>query len=445
MSEVEEFGIEAFGEPVASDATTQTDGDIAALKELIDDLTKQAAETFDELERQRIRNAKKAAEDQLSAMVTGTQKTEKQWSDLALAYKEVFGNAEEFKSRLAALGGVSDESFESLRHQLAEHHAAAKPKGRGGRRKKAETEAPIVVPNSRFLDALKHAANLGLSGQAIWDELGLADLTDSNIDTLVAEINKRANSGGVEEFGLGESSPETVAPPASQPPSAGVDTSNAAENAPVASTPVLVDNKLIDPETGEVLPRSWFLEALGLAEMPTKPDKEIAAKILDIMHTRYIDPAARYRAQAEKMAAPLEAKAKLWEEVFGDYLDKCGETFLPKVQKVDSPNFGKYSKKTLDLPTGSVSWKKDGGIVAMTDAPAFFAWLTEKKQQLLTLREQGTPEALEEIKALEESYGLRLKTEAEISKDKLAKLPETELPPGYSIPPVNEFFTRTIK
>jgi hypothetical protein len=70
-----------------------------------------------------------------------------------------------------------------------------------------------------------------------------------------------------------------------------------------------------------------------------------------------------------------------------------------------------------------------------------YGWLAKKKEEMLALRDQGTPEAQEELKALQQKYGLRLKTEVDFNK---SLLEASDLPFVVKCP-VNEFATREVK
>lgn len=442
--ELEAFGVEEFGAelpeaaPAPESAVARDD-----LKVMIEDINKQIAGTMDELEIQRLRNAKKAIEAQLTGKPNS--KAETQWADLRRAYGEFYGD-DRFDVAVAN-GGKCDEVFEHLREKLSKDHRE-KDAANGTTKSMIVKPQPGVKVNDRFAQLIIHATNLGLDGQLIWDELGLVKLTNKNMDEFLRVLNERgaapttsavsvpeAPAGAVvEEFGTAGDTEESVVPPAQ---SSGFFTDDAFAG-------------LVDPESGEVVERSWVLDALGWLDFPTEPTKEAAAQILDLMHTRYLDPAARYRAQAEKMAAPLEARAANLEKLFGPYLDAVGAKFLPTHKSDSKPDAktphraGDYSKKTLDLPTGSISWQKDGGTMLTNDAK-FYGWLAEKKTEMMALREKGTPEALEELKQLEDLYGLKLKTEAVVDKDKVKRVDEKVLPPGWEAIKVNHLAKRTIK
>jgi hypothetical protein len=435
---VEEFGVdvEEFG---AGEEPAEQPEDRALLLRMYDEFGKQIAATMDDVERQRLRNARK------ECMAKLTNKAESQWTDMARAYGEFFNDAKLFAKRLEKLGGLSDEAFETLRSELSQAHAEkeAKAKKGGGKRggkkadAKAKEDAPqAVAPDERFQAIVKHAENLGLEAQTIWDELfGNEPISDERLDAFLAVVNERgaaepvsiptANGGAdsaVEEFGADTTDGDRPEP------------------VPAQKRHLISDasfDGLVDPETGEVVKRSWVLDVLGWADFPTEPSREQLDRIVDVMHTRWLDPAQRYRAQAEKLAGPLEKRAAIFESIFGDYIDACGDAFLPRVQKGE--NAGKFTKKTLDLPSGSISWTKEGGS-PVCDEGTFRMWLEQKRQEMLVLREQGTPEALEELKALEDKYGLKLKTVAEASKALIK-----ELPVGWEPTEADEFARRTIK
>lgn len=456
MSEVEEFGVEEFGAelpeaaPAADPAVDRED-----LKAMLVDISKQIASTMDELEAQRLRNLKKTIEEQLTGKPNS--KADSQWTDLQRAYGEFYGDVIYFHDTVSK-GGRCDEVFEALREKLSKDHqkkdAAAgvttAVNGKKTTRKKAAQAAMLEIkPNERFKQIILHATNLKLDGQLIWDELALGEINDANLDAFLFVVNERgaaqtasvpATPAGavVEEFGT-ESS-EVQEPGASgegEPQRTALFSDAAFEG-------------LVDPESGEVVQRGWVLDALGWLDFPTEPTKEAAAQILDLMRTRYLDPAARYRAQAEKMAAPLEKRAANLEQLFGPYLDAVGKKFLPTHKSDSKPDAkqphkaGDFSKKTLDLLTGSISWQKDGGTTCVNDAK-FYAWLGEKKTEMQALRDKGTEEALEELKQLENLYGLKLKTEAVVDKDKVKQVDAKQLPPGWEALPVNHLAKRTIK
>lgn len=432
---MEDFGsdLDDFGSEPEAVAPEQS---IEELQAMVEDLNKQIAATMDELEQQRLRNAKKVILDQINGAVapSATSKTEGQWTDLAKAYKEFFGDGNPWAERLASLGGVCDAAYEGLRHELAEANrvkeaATAKPKGGRGKGGKKAAE-PAIPVNERFAALVQHGKNLGIDTQMVYDELGLTELDDVSLDALLAAINERANAAPV------------------VPVSGGDDGATDGDAAEPARETFFSDSAfagLVNPVTGEVIERSWLLDKLGWLDFPTEPSRECAAAIVDLQNTLYLGPAARYRSNAENLAAPLEKRAKDLDAFFGPYLDACGEKFLGKHKsdsRVDAKSqhkAGDFKEKTLKFVTGSISWSKEGG-PCVTDPPKFHAWLAEKRGELLVLKEKNTPEALEEMKALEAKYGLKLVTEVAYDKEKCAK----ELPPGWSDLPVNELASRKI-
>lgn len=462
MPELETFGFS--DEPEVSSVTIieepipGTDDDPALLKAVIEEMTKAAAECMDAAEAEGYRQARRAAEERLKAITTGSGFSEGQWAELAKAYIEM---GADFKGRLAELGGISNDSYHTLTQELsAMHQAGKKPKAnkkKGDKKKeekpKQEDGGPEPSPEDRWVHIQEHVKNLGMDAWALYDELKYeAPLTHEQVSHVLREANARVEDGqaDIENHHTPPPIPKPPAaclPPASAtPPTAAPPTSTAG-----VSSAVIWDEQLkkaIDLETGEVVSVAYFLELVGIPGLPEKPDRELAAKILDVMHTHYIDPAARYRAQAEKMAAPLDARAKQMEAFFGAYLDLCGAEFLPKFgARAAVEKQGKFSAKTLDLLTGSISWKKDGGIT-QTDSGKYYGWLQrmqERLQELNGLCREGNDEAKEELKYLQDTYGLKIETKAVASNDKIKDLSADKLPDGWEVLPANEFATRTIK
>lgn len=465
----EEFGadLEEFGAEESAPGEARTD-----LLALYEDLSKQIAATMDDVERQRIRNARQAVLGKL------TTKTESDWLALSKTYSEAFSESKAFQNKLNSLNGLSDAAFEQMTKDVLEKLEAKKGGTAGGDKPKTtrtrakktdEKPAETTAPDERFVAVIKHAKNLGLDAQIIFDELGYSIVDAASVEGTLAEINKRSaantapvhsvpvpdgNGGEVEEFGAGDdgdspSIPDAAPslPPPPLPPVQSVGDNGGAEGVGDAVTGEIewiIDNAIqgkINPETGEIVDRSWILKILGWADFPKPGEftKEHATDIVRVVNMMWLTPARIYREQAEKMAAPLEKKAAFFDEIFGPLLDKLGDKELPRVKKVDSPNYGKFREKTLHLATGSISWTKGGG--NYLDQGQMYGWLARKKEEMLILREQGTPEALEELKALESKYGLRLKTEVDFNKSLLER---SELPFAVKCP-VNEFSERKIK
>lgn len=476
---VEEFGVEEFG---ASDESAAPTEDVGTLKQVIADLTKQAAETMDASARDAIRTAKREAEIRLAELLKQSGITEQQWLQLSKAYLEAHGNPDAFKNRLTELGGVSNEAYYSLTNELSKHHADKKePTGKKRGRKPKETTPPVQsnTPEERWPHIIAHASNLGMDANLIHDELGYTALSHESVSHVLREVNERANpkasaetedasasvtSDEVEEFGSGEESSAgsivSVIIAESAAPSSDTSTKPAPQSTPAiasgaesggakANNSIIWDDQLkkaIEIDTGEVVTVSWFLEQLGIAQLPERPDKELCAKILDVMHTYYLDRAARYREQAEKLAVPLDKRAQQWEAFFGPYLDACGDAFLPrKGQRAKDP--GSFSNKTLDLITGSISWRKEGGVM-QTNSAEHYVWLGKKLDEMKELVgrcQEGDETAKEELKYLQDTFGLRIETKAVCDNDKIKALEPKLLPPGWEKLEVNEFAKRIIK
>jgi len=471
---VEDFGVEDFG-AVAPDATAEVtaEPDRAELEALIVELNNQIAGTMDELEIKRLRNAKRGVQEQLGiiAVIPGSSKTATQWNDLTSAYREFYPigspdatgvGAYNPLNAIIAERGTSDATFEYLREELSKAHAAKsavpteKTKRTRAPNKPKEPVPPPLRANERFVQIVKHAENLGFDGQAIWDELGSPDISDATLGVFLDTVNLRgfkidtsgngmsaAISIDVQEFGA------SLDARTDNTPAAGVE----ADNAPLGATTAFFTDAafagLIDPETGAVVDRPWILDAVGLLDFPDKPNKGELDKIIDAIRTKWLDPAARYRAQAEKLAGAKEKRAAMVLEVFGKFIDACGAEYLPRYQSDSKEGSksqhkkGDFSGKTLVLTSGSIGWTKDGDIAICDSQPQYRIWLDEMKQKMQILRQAGTPEAAEELTALEADWGFQLKTEIvpDMTKLKSAK----ELPPGWVVSQVNEFGRRSLK
>jgi len=461
MSEME-FGADVeFGADAPPVVSPRIEDDPVALKTLVEELTKQIAATMDPEEQTALRSAKKAAEEQLAKFNTAS-KTERQWTELSKAFFEAYGNKDEFQKQLGALGGISDEAYFEMNQNLAKFHAAQKPEKTTRRsskkaleiaaKVKAEEEYkaahPGPTPEERWPHILEHAKKCGMDGNIIFDELGFKELTHETVNAVLAEVNKRANPEPEEEFGSGESGNAATA---TGTPSIPAVSAPSSPSTPKALHWDEVLNRLVDPETGAVVTRGYFLEALGWPELPQELTKEQVDEILDLMHTRFIDPAKRYREQAEKRAKPLEQKAKLWDDAFGALLDKYAEGDgtgkdgrLPRYQSdskegtKDPHKKGDFSKKSLDFASGSISWRGDSGGPTCVNPPVFFAWLEERKNELLALKEAGDAE---QMAAIKEQAGVTLKTTADFDKSIATKF----LPPGWEDVKPNPLKTREIK
>lgn len=472
MSELETFGFADDAEESPSVVAPPAE-DPAELKAIIAEATKAAAECMDAGEAEAHRAVRRAAEERLKALAADSGIKEVQWTDLAMAYKEM---KLDFKARLAELGGISNDAYHTLTQELSEAHR--KPKGKGGRKPKPKDkkdEPPKEefenTPEERWDHIVQHITNLGMDAVAIATDLGIANqpLSHEVVSAVLREANKRAQPEEVETFGVEKSGGADQAQPAAVPiPSAAAASlapatpvlttgSNISEPAAPASRPntsppsVIWDEQLkkaIETDTGEVVTVAYFLELLGIAELPAQPDREIAEKILDVMHTRYLDPAKRYREQAEKRAAPLEKSAAQMEAFFGPYLDSCGDKFLPRYgARAKAENQGKFSSKTLDLATGSISWTKAGGVTNM-DSGRYYMWCQKKLEEMQALMarcREGDDEAKEELKYLQDTYGLKIETKAVANADKIKSLGAQFLPDGWELLESNEFAKRTIK
>lgn len=448
---MEEFG---FDEPVVPIDREN----IADLEALIGDLTKQLASTMDEKQRQPLLRAKQVAVEALNVLRKQPveTKTEGQWLDLAKAYEVFWGNKTEFTDVLKGLGGQpTSEAFETLRSKLARAHelrptttetdkpkkekkTAAKPKGN-------EITVPLPTPQTRWPHIVEHGKNIGVDAQLVFDELGFTALTDLSVSDTLREMNARKERGGVEEFGLGESAITAVTEKSSESP---------ASDAP-ATVAVTIQGR-VDEETGELLDRDWVLDKLGWLDYPAELTEEQADQLIDLVH-KYRQPAQRYRDQAEKRAKPLEQRADAISDTFGPLLDKFGDKRLPRYQSdskegTKNPHKrGDFSKKTLDLGSGSISWTKDGG-VAVVDQGRYFGWLQRQYETFChqnSMLETGSPEEKELAKQvldeLQTKYGFRVKIVPDASKDLVKKLPINALPDGWADIPVNEFARRIIK
>lgn len=437
--------VEAFG---VDEPALEADTEREMLLGMHEELRKQHLTTIDDLERQRLRNAMGEIHNKL------TTHPEKEWLELSKRYHNHYNDIKAYPNKLANLGGLSDAAFDELLKHIDDAEAAKSVKPKTTRKvgkKEAAQPAPEVKPDERFAALVLHAKNLGLDAQVIFDELGGGDITDATLARLGDEINRRGSTqavqvseGDVESFEV-DDSPGTASE-AANPPSA---TSVPVPGVPDASvsqpaTTWVIDSAIqgkIDPETGEVVDRDWLLNKLGWTKFPTQEEftLEHGADVVRVINS-YLLPAKKYREQAEKLAAPLEKRAAMVEELFGPLLDSLGPKHLKTVQKKDSKNFGKYTGKTLNLITGAISWEKGGG--NFLDQGQMYGWLARKKEEMLALRDQDTPEAQEELAALERKYGLRLKTEVDYNKELL--LASKELPFVVECK-VNEFEKRTIK
>lgn len=415
----------SFGEVVEESVS------IEDLEATIEDCNKQLAMTMDEKVQAQLRPIRDAAKAELAA-ARGSKvgsKTAGQWADLERAYSECHGNTTEFAAILDSMAALNkDEVYETMVSLLSKTHAlTAKPAKEKAKKEKAIGTSS--TPEGRWPHIVEHGKNIGQDAQVVFDELGFSKVDDNACNEVLREMNNRANgtpqaaeeAEEVEEFGIA-----------------------VVEPAPTQYS--------VDEETGEVMDLPWVLQRLGWTEFPTAPDRDKADKIVDLLHS-YLEPAARYRAQAEKRAKPLESRAEAIEKVFGPYLNAVGadeKHGLPRFKS--GAKAGEFSKKTLDLASGSISWTKDGGI-SCSDEGKFFGWLKRKEDEwyqqheLLKTGDAKQKELAQQIiEELTKKYGFRIETKAVINRDfiKATKDPK-QLPDGWSSVGVNHFARRVIK
>lgn len=206
-------------------------------------------------------------------------------------------------------------------------------------------------PKAIFDSIVKQGADAGLlDPHLVWDEIELTDLSIANLTAFFDEMQKRIKSIN-EGFGFEE--PAQVG--------SGVE---ATQTAPPVED--WLEAK-INKETGEVeLPA--LLRALGWLEVPQELSLKQAEQIIDIIVTRRAK-AERHENQIKKIIKPLQDSADRYEQQFGQLLDKYFEKHQPKTEK------GEYKGKTMELRTGTLSYRGSSGGYDINAEGTFHEWL----------------------------------------------------------------------
>lgn len=190
----------------------------------------------------------------------------------------------------------------------------------------------------------------------------------------VSDAPEIPKSGDAEPATEQEPAAETAAPAASAPA--------------LAPIPVRTDAGLTDPETGELLEKSFIMEKLGWVKMPELPKNPTVAE-LDAFEAKinqvgdrmvkHMLLAAHWRNQTELKCEPFDKAADFWWTNFVKPMsDLLGPHRLPKITRGERK--GEYREKTMHLSSCSIQFTKSGGYY-QHDADAIRKHIQEKGVQ----------------------------------------------------------------